>query len=138
VIGMPRLPRRTFFRALIIWLGTFLLMPHRQLAAGTKQADRTRLAEAITGAFELDSHAMQSIGEAAIRSGCAEQASTLGDYIVDWPGVTVQEFLYASPAERRHLITSAIRNDFTTGRYVEVDGWILAATEVRICLMALS
>lgn len=136
--GTTKLPRRVFLRALAASLGALLLLPHRRVVAGMKGGEGSPLDAAIAEAFELDIQAMRCIGEAARRSGCAEKACTLAVDIVDCTGVTAQEFLAASPAERRHLMTRAIRKDFAAGRHMEVDGWILAATEVRICLMALS
>jgi len=137
VTGPTLLPRRAFLRVLLASIGALLLTPNRRLVAGAKRVDGPRLDAAIAEAFELDRRAMRRIGKAAIGSGCVEHASVLDVDIVDCTGVPAEEFLAASPAERRHLITSAIQNDFATGRSVEVDGWILAATEVRICLMAL-
>ncbi|TVP45078.1 MAG: hypothetical protein EA350_10240 [Gemmatimonadales bacterium] len=137
MIGTTPLSRRAVLRRLFAPLGALLLMPHRRLVAGTMPGDDARLDAAIAEAFDLDRRAMRRIGEAAVRSGCLEQPAPLGLDIEACTGVTAQEFLAASPAGRRQLIDSAIRNDFATGRSVEVDGWILAATEVRICLEAL-
>ena len=36
----------------------------------------------------------------------------------------------------RRLVDERIRGDFAAGRVVDVDGWLLAVTEARICALA--
>ena len=45
-------------------------------------------------------------------------------------------FSVASPAVVRVLIREAQRSDFTEGRTVMVDGWILSRTEASLCALA--
>jgi len=40
------------------------------------------------------------------------------------------------PCQIRAQLTRQIRDDFSGGRLVEVDGWLLSVTEARLCALA--
>ncbi|MCB1968844.1 MAG: hypothetical protein KDG54_00400 [Geminicoccaceae bacterium] len=79
----------------------------------------------------LRPHHARAIGRAALRARTASHASLINSLQARHP----QLARVASLAHRRKLLELAIRDDFTHGRTTLVDGWLLAETEVDLCML---
>lgn len=128
--------KRRSFLTLLAWMGGLgLLRPGRAVDELRKTAEEPlgmRLADLLT-----DQRSAAAVGRAYLRSAPHERN----------PHLLVQAIAASRPELRRNLAASdvprlrawlsqALREDFEQGRLVEVDGWILAETEARLCALA--
>jgi murein L,D-transpeptidase YcbB/YkuD len=110
-------------RALLMLVGGCLAWLGVRPSAVAVHAEAARLLDSL-----LPSRApAQAIGTAVLRAGSAEPS--------------VQALLQALQRQQdgpidAGSIRAQIRDDFAQGRIVDVEGWMLSATEARLCALA--
>ncbi len=104
----------------------FLLAPVTAAAAGADSTERRALA-ALSRAF-ADPGPARAVGAACL-DGTGRPA--IGDLAADL-GTTVADLAALDRRALRRRLGHAIRADFSAGRVVAVEGWVLSRTETRL------
>ncbi len=129
--------RRSFLHELAFSVAFLFARPlHVALREHTSSAD-DRLVLRLASVLEHRESAA-IIGKEYLR--CVPKESNI-DVLVDLicsPGGGEQrEVMYSGDAKAlRAILSSRQRDDFANGRTIKVQGWILSATEVRLCALA--
>jgi hypothetical protein len=96
--------------------------------------------DAIKKMLSVFNHAesMKFIGRKYIEQVPAEQKeSTLMEAILSGgPGAQFQHSMLSSQKEIKRFIRSRVKQDFISGQTVNIQGWVLAKTEARLCALA--
>lgn len=131
---MTALPRREFLWQALAACGSTLLGP-AGAAAASQSSTSTRALPAGRAFFANQTDAVRAIGAAYLgqRGSGADRASILGAA----PGAL--EAIERSRDERGAVrrLARAVRDDFTRGRTVQLEGWILSRTEAELCALTL-
>ena len=91
-------------------------------------------AEALLAAFRHPDSAA-AVGRAFL-AGHPQDADTLVDSVTAGLRCRGCDPAVAGRADLRQAIAHEVRDDFANGRVVSVDGWVLSATEARLCGLA--
>jgi len=127
--GSSRIGRRTVLTSLATACFAFVKSPVAAAARLTRDRADTS-AHRLTAIFR-DRRCARSIGAEYIR-GCPVEAdkrllvSLMGEKA--GPALPLEEL--------RTEIQAQIRDDFTHGRVVQVQGWVLSCTEARLCALS--
>jgi hypothetical protein len=130
------LPRRDFLLQALAACGTPLLLPFG--AGATRQAaqDFRRGTDTASRYFgSTGAESARAIGEAYARQINLDSTE---ESILKAAGDVVR-LIARSPGFEAAItaLVRAVRRDFQEGRTVDVDGWVLARTEVELCLLML-
>ena len=117
------------------WLALSGSTTVRANALGTERAaDSSAAAERLLEVYHRPESAAQ-IGLAYLKAGPQTQsADEMVNAVVARLGVSPRLDAMTN-AELKDGIALAVRDDFAAMRTIEVDGWILAETEVRLCAL---
>ena len=129
---MPTSRRDFLYLLLGSSIGAFSY-PVIALSGLTDSGNRATLATTLAD-FLDDKTSARIVGIEYLRHYPTENdADWLADeiFLVDLDRRT--EFLRVGEAERKEIINHLIREDFKRGRIVQVRGWMLSQTEVRLC-----
>jgi len=127
---MNGLTRRKVFIALAAVLSVFL---RRRVFGGILSDDI--LADDLVGVFEGHQSSAKVVGLEYLRGVPGEATETrLVSLICSGHGKPPP--IGCGPRAIREWASARSRDDFGAGRVVEVQGWVLSATEVRLCALA--
>jgi hypothetical protein len=131
-----RLTRRALLRlgALLGAGGVHHLAAARTVLEGVPGSDA--LAVKLTQVYR-HSESAKRVGLAGLRCGAVESdIALLVHRICSGQSVAHEELAHTATPELRELLARQIRDDFAHDRIVNLEGWILAETEVRLCALA--
>jgi len=111
-------------RAVVGGLGAGLLLGFAPTAEAGGERGRRRV---LSGLFTALPSA-RAIGAAYLRS-CADDGLDAATLAAELPAEVTMTAL-------RETVAARVRDDFATARVVNVDGWLLARTEARLCALA--
>jgi len=78
-----------------------------------------------------------AIGQAALDAGLVEaDAVSLAEHVLDDLGLEAREVEWIDRDMLRARVAECIRADFAQIAVMDLDGWILSRTEVRLCALA--
>lgn len=134
--GEKTISRRAFL-AFAAAAGAALLARAREPAQAALQEARERLLIGRLTRLLTHQESARAIGLEYARQYPAEArpAYLLGAITAGVPGGGAA-LLAAPDGERRALLDRAMREDFTAERVVKLRGWVLSATEARLCALA--
>ena len=116
-------------------LGTYAFAARSIARAGHFSSDTRSLPDALVDTLTEQSSA-ESIGRAYL--GNTQESVNIETLIEGILGTRelVAEFEAADMDTRRRIIQTEVQKDFSQGRTVAVDGWLLSETEVMLCALA--
>ncbi len=117
-------PIRSGRRAVVGGLGAGLSLGFASAAEAGGDRERRR---ALSGLFTALPSA-RAIGAAYLRS-CADDGLDAATLAAELPAEVTMTVL-------RETVAARVRDDFANARVVNVDGWLLARTEARLCALA--
>lgn len=127
--------RRNFLRLLLGLSGLVLMHPITTLLKFGKTGQSEILAGKLANFFR-DKKSATVIGLEYLRSYPAERdVGLLLDRIFSTRSKLRSEIAGAVTDRHRRVLAMQTREDFECGRVVEVQGWILSLTEVRLCAL---
>ena len=131
-------PRREFLLRVLAACGTPFVIPVTPARAGQEPRETSAHdtnARAATAYFGAGITAARVIGEAYLRQLKVEPARAS---ILEHTGGTLQILATAGDQEAAlAALVSAVRRDFQDGRILQLEGWVLARTEVELCALTL-
>ena len=124
--------RRFVSSAGLAALGTILLRPFLDGAP----AEGRSLPDKLAGLFG-DAAGREAVGRAYL-DGAPEEAGAaiLVRRILEAGELSPETVRGASRTLLRDALVRQIRDDYRAGRMVQVDGWLLSATEARLCALS--
>jgi hypothetical protein len=135
MMGMLRNSRRDFLRLIGLWGWAFVAAarPRSAWSVVTRRSKGDNLQSKLK---KLLAHQRSAVvvGRECLRTGRVEAEPQA---LVDSIGVCCGRGVFDSEGEdlREHL-RRGVRKDFEEGNIVEVDGWLLSATEARLSALA--
>lgn len=127
---------RRRFLTLMLWVGALgLCRPSGAWAAVRRRSVRDPAASRLVDVLASQESAA-IVGREYLRRvpGEANVQVLLGSICSAWPGRGA-ELLETDTEMLRALLHQQRREDFEHGRVVNVGGWVLSATEARVCAM---
>jgi len=127
---------RRRFLTLMFWVGALgLCRPPGAWATGRRRSVHEPAAARLVGLLASKESAA-IVGREYLRRvpGEANVELLLGSICSAWPGRGA-ELLETNTERLRALLPLQRREDFEHGRVVNVGGWVLSATEARVCAM---
>lgn len=77
----------------------------------------------------------RALGRAYLRTTPQERDATALVWLLLPDRAERARFSRMSEAERREALRARVREDFRAGRVTQVEGWVLARTEARLCAL---
>jgi hypothetical protein len=128
--------RRSFLR-MVILLGAMALIRREDMFVTTDGAHNDHLLTLKLASFFRNKESARIVGLEYLRVAPTEaDAWQLTKSICACWQEPYDEIAHADIAKIKQRLRHQQRDDFEKGRTLEVDGWILSETEVRLCALA--
>lgn len=130
------LSRRSLLRWLLYPSALSFFLPARLLAERLAFSSNDLLALRLVRVFTSEKSARRVGSEYLRRAPEEADLSRLVDRIASTHPQRRAQLEQASVTELRELLNQELREDFALGRTIDVSGWVLSQTEVRLCALA--